>query len=151
VTSLIVVYESEYMSGFRHYSIAERSHAPRAIVILLPGATREDAVAVLEKLRAALATIAVPAVDRPITASAGVAVMPEDGGDVATLLRNADRALYAAKAGGRNRVESSVSPGDGQASEDILARGVANLERLFWLGRRIRPCGQGVVRVLVQH
>ena len=39
-----------------------------------------------------------------MTASMGVAVRPEHGTDAATLLRNADKALYAAKRAGRNRV-----------------------------------------------
>jgi len=39
-----------------------------------------------------------------VTAGAGVARYPEDGGDPATLLAAADRALYAAKAAGRGTV-----------------------------------------------
>jgi len=38
----------------------------------------------------------------PLTVSVGVAVSPEDGRDVATLLRNGDAAMYAAKQRGRN-------------------------------------------------
>ncbi len=44
--------------------------------------------------------------DRPITASFGVAVLPDDAGDPAELIRSPDRALYRAKANGRDRVET---------------------------------------------
>jgi diguanylate cyclase (GGDEF)-like protein len=39
-----------------------------------------------------------------VTVSIGVAMAPEHGCDIETLMRAADRALYRAKAGGRNRV-----------------------------------------------
>jgi predicted signal transduction protein with EAL and GGDEF domain len=52
-----------------------------------------------------------------VTASFGVAVFPEDAPDAARLIRNADRALYRAKANGRDRVEvfslDLFSDGDG--------------------------------------
>jgi diguanylate cyclase (GGDEF)-like protein len=64
-----------------------------------------------EKVRAAIALIQVAAVDRAITGSIGVAVLPDDAGDPSTLLRHADRALYSAKAQGRNRVEAAIPPG----------------------------------------
>lgn len=41
---------------------------------------------------------------RPLTISVGVAGMPEDGTASAVLMAAADKALYAAKRGGRNRV-----------------------------------------------
>jgi diguanylate cyclase (GGDEF)-like protein len=74
-------------------------------VILLPDTGREEAGLVAEKIRAAVAAINVSGVTRPITASIGLAILPDDAGDSGTLLRNADRALYAAKSNGRNRVE----------------------------------------------
>ena len=40
-----------------------------------------------------------------LTVSVGVAVLKQDDPDFDYLLRRADTALYAAKAGGRNRVE----------------------------------------------
>jgi GGDEF domain-containing protein len=44
-------------------------------------------------------------VDRDLSASFGVAVCPDHAAVPELLLRQADRALYAAKALGRNRVE----------------------------------------------
>jgi len=40
-----------------------------------------------------------------ITVSSGIATFPEDGDDPISLLLASDRALYQAKANGRNRVE----------------------------------------------
>jgi diguanylate cyclase (GGDEF)-like protein len=74
-------------------------------VVLLPGTDREQAVLVAENLRKAVALIQVPDVERPITASFGVAVLPDDTAEPEGLLRCADRALYVAKSRGRNRVE----------------------------------------------
>jgi diguanylate cyclase (GGDEF)-like protein len=80
-------------------------------LILLPATGREDALLVAEKIRAAVATITVPGVDRAITASLGVAILPDDAADSVTLLRQADRGLYAAKAKGRNRVDIAEASG----------------------------------------
>jgi diguanylate cyclase (GGDEF)-like protein len=45
----------------------------------------------------------------PITASLGVACLPDDAVEPEQLLRQADRALYVAKAQGRNRVHAAVA------------------------------------------
>jgi diguanylate cyclase (GGDEF)-like protein len=74
-------------------------------VALLPDTDAQGAVEAAEKLRGAFEHLEVPGVDRRITASFGVAVFPDDAVDADELLRRADRALYAAKRQGRNRVE----------------------------------------------
>ena len=83
-------------------------------LILLPDTDSEGALEAAEKMRAAIQTIDVPQVDRPITASLGVASYPTDALEADTLVRMADRALYSAKGAGRNRVELAM-PSSGAA------------------------------------
>jgi diguanylate cyclase (GGDEF)-like protein len=75
-------------------------------VLLLPSTDRDGAVLVAEKLRQAIAEIDVAGVARPITATFGVAVLPDEAAEPILLLRAADRALYLGKSRGRNRVET---------------------------------------------
>jgi GGDEF domain-containing protein len=49
-----------------------------------------------------------PRTDRLLKTSCGVASYPDDAKDAEGLLRLADRALYAAKAAGRNRVAEAI-------------------------------------------
>jgi diguanylate cyclase (GGDEF)-like protein len=67
---------------------------------VLVQADRDTAVGRLDEWRAALSA---GAHRPPLSASVGVASLPEDGHTMATLLEVADRRLYAAKAAGRNR------------------------------------------------
>ena len=55
-------------------------------------------------MRASFDGMTVPTVTAHITASLGVATLPDHAADGASLIRAADRALYLAKAAGRNRV-----------------------------------------------
>jgi diguanylate cyclase (GGDEF)-like protein len=79
--------------------------------ILLPDTDLDGALAVAEKLRAAIARVEVPGVDTTITGSFGVAAFPLHAMDTPTLLRKSDRALYVAKQNGRNRVEAAIVHG----------------------------------------
>ena len=79
-------------------------------VALLPNTDRAGALAYAERLRSLIAGLTIPGVDRQVTASLGVAIMPDDALSDKELLRYADRALYAAKRAGRNRVESAEPP-----------------------------------------
>ena len=67
-------------------------------------------------MREAVGKAIVNGVDRPITVSVGVAVIPDDADDSSTLLRIADRHLYGAKANGRNQVAIQPMP-----SESVLS------------------------------
>jgi len=75
-------------------------------VVLLDGVSGADAVPAADRLRAAVAATPPAAQELPaLTVSGGVAVYPQDGRDWDQLFATADRRLYAAKHGGRNRVE----------------------------------------------
>jgi two-component system, cell cycle response regulator len=72
---------------------------------LLPDTDAEAAAAAGERLRAAVAEAGGPV---PVTASVGWAVL-EDGEESDALVRRADRALYDAKAAGRNTVRGPAT------------------------------------------
>jgi len=77
-------------------------------VLLLPGASVEQALALAERQRAAVAEADLGlGAEVPLphaTVSIGVASVQAGDADLGALIARADRALYAAKAGGRNRV-----------------------------------------------
>ena len=89
---------------------------------LLPSTGREGAVELAEKLRGAISRVAVAGVSRRVTASFGVAIIPEDAGEPEQALRAADRALYTAKGNGRDRVETAT-PATAAATPPPHARG----------------------------
>lgn len=76
-------------------------------LLILPGLNAQSAELRIEVLRAQLATSAQPTRvgALPVTLSAGIALWPEHGEHLDSLLHAADVALYAAKRSGRNRVE----------------------------------------------
>ncbi len=76
-------------------------------LLLLSDTGHEGALVLAEKLRRALERIDVAAVESAITGSFGLATFPVDALDGDSLVRMADRALYAAKRSGRNRVEAA--------------------------------------------
>jgi diguanylate cyclase (GGDEF)-like protein len=74
--------------------------------VLLEGATPQVAMAVAERLRLAISHIAFDDlnVDLNVTASFGVAMATSTTAHIDDVLKEADKALYSAKARGRNRV-----------------------------------------------
>ncbi|HEU5002745.1 MAG TPA: GGDEF domain-containing protein [Actinomycetota bacterium] len=86
-------------------------------LVLLPATGVDGAAVLADKIREAVAEIFVPSVERAITISVGVATIPDHAADADSLLRSADRALYAAKSGGRNRVEVAIPGGHAREEE----------------------------------
>ncbi|WP_114972934.1 GGDEF domain-containing protein [Rhodoferax ferrireducens] len=81
--------------------------------VLLPAATQETALKLAEYFRQAVADLtilhAASSVAGHVTISIGLAVLAADGVDnFDALFKQADQALYRAKAGGRNRVVCAV-------------------------------------------
>jgi diguanylate cyclase (GGDEF)-like protein len=90
-------------------------------VALLPDTDPAAALVAAERIRAAIAAHRYDSVHGArLTCSVGVATRPDDGTDRDSLLASADRAMYAAKHLGRNRViaagdEPRALPGDRRA------------------------------------
>lgn len=83
-------------------------------LVVLPGTDLSAAIAVSDRILRALSGETIRLVDGTritVTASAGVAMFPRNGGDVDSLLWQADQALYAAKENGRNRAYAWDSSG----------------------------------------
>jgi diguanylate cyclase (GGDEF)-like protein len=100
-------------------------------LVVLPTASEDQAVGVMERLRSAVerADWSDLELSEPVTVSIGVATAPAD--DAAsgedrpapvgwrTLFDTADLNLFSAKRGGRNRVRSQGSPtGDGEQPDE---------------------------------
>jgi diguanylate cyclase (GGDEF)-like protein len=95
--------------GLRKVDLVAR-YGGEEFAIVLPGAGREAALAVGEKLRAAIAAArfeqrGMPG-DAAVTISVGVAVYPSDAQDLSSLIDCTDAALFAAKRAGRDTVRA---------------------------------------------
>jgi diguanylate cyclase (GGDEF)-like protein len=79
--------------------------------VILPGADAAGAAPLAERVRAAIerSQVVFEGARLAVTVSVGVAAWPDDGRETVDLLAAADRALYAAKQDGRNRVASAAS------------------------------------------
>ncbi len=92
-------------SGLRVYDQLGR-FGGEEFTAVLPGAGSDEACAVAERLRRAVAAVPVLLADTTITVSVsvGVAVLGEHGHDLTDLLTAADHALYQGKQAGRDRI-----------------------------------------------
>ncbi len=103
---LLVAVSQALLESIRDTDLAARFGGDE-FVVLLPEADATQAVTCLERIRLRIARARVPGAEEGDTASAGIAVFDptvRSTVSVSAWLRQADAALYAAKAAGRNRV-----------------------------------------------
>lgn len=81
-------------------------------VCLFPGANRDAATGIGERIRSQVADnpLHVDGREVPVSVSIGVASYPVHGDRHETVARNADKALYLSKTAGRNRVTAYAAP-----------------------------------------
>jgi diguanylate cyclase (GGDEF)-like protein len=85
-----------------------------------------------------------------VTASVGVSVYPDDGPDAETLIKNADTAMYQAKASGRNasqffRPEMNVSAVERQSIEEDLRHALEHGEFVLYYQPKVNVATGAVV------
>jgi diguanylate cyclase (GGDEF)-like protein len=77
------------------------------LALVLPGTDLEGAFNLAERVRERIETLHIPRIDGAgrlrVTASCGVAAVPQTPADEDALVAAADQALYAAKRGGKNK------------------------------------------------
>ena len=102
---------AQMMLTFRLVDVVARIGGEE-FAVLLPSTTLADAAAVAERLRRAVASqpVVVDGTDIHYTLSGGGAAMHDSLSGLDALIKQADLALYAAKAAGRNRIQCSAFP-----------------------------------------
>lgn len=98
---------SYLLSQIRQYDTACR-YGGEELVIVMPDASLENTVMRAEEIRTGIKQLKLEQDQQPIesiTVSIGVSCFPDDGINSEQLIRAADKALYQAKAEGRDRVK----------------------------------------------
>jgi diguanylate cyclase (GGDEF)-like protein len=87
----------------RNYDLLARFGGDEFVMIMSNVDNKSDVIYVAEKIIASFRdTFDLPSTSIQITTSIGISIYPEDGKDPSELLKNADVAMYRAKADGRN-------------------------------------------------
>jgi diguanylate cyclase (GGDEF)-like protein/hemerythrin-like metal-binding protein/PAS domain S-box-containing protein len=101
--AVLVRVAASLKAGLRECDVLGRFGGEEFVVLLIETGANE-AVALAERLRTAISGLVMPEMAQPITISAGLAELrPEE--DSHALLARSDRALYRAKADGRDRCQ----------------------------------------------
>ena len=123
-------------------------YAGDEFVAMLPGTRLEDAIAIAERVRVAVAGLAIPRRDADgqfvqVTLSIGAASAPMHGEELEALFAAADSALYESKRRGRNAVSSANNSADGREAELLFNCFVGRGEERARLGRLFDEAAHG--------
>lgn len=107
----------------RHSDTVSRHGGDEFVVLLSEVARAQDAALTANKILAAVSRPhRIGDQDLNVTVSVGIGVYPDDGADAETLLKNADLALFQAKAHGRSNHQFFKPDGNVRASDGALER-----------------------------
>jgi diguanylate cyclase (GGDEF)-like protein len=95
-------------NGVRKIDVAAR-YGGDEFVALLPETDPTGGWVLAEKIRLTVSEQGMPGIDPAPTVSVGVVSYPADGRSADALLVSADRAMYASKRGGKNRVARAAA------------------------------------------
>ncbi|TGN40217.1 diguanylate cyclase domain-containing protein [Marinobacter confluentis] len=94
---------TELQSCVRTTDTVSRHGGDEFVILLTEIEERQDAAQIAEKVLARFASPrTIDGIELQVALSIGIAVYPENGTDADTMMRNADVAMYATKANGRN-------------------------------------------------
>lgn len=100
---LLVQVAQRLRQATRSSDLVARLGGDEFLILMVASDVRTEIGRVKDRLMHAVAEpVLINGIEVRVTPSAGVALYPQDGRDMATLLRNADMAMYIAKARGRN-------------------------------------------------
>lgn len=105
----------------RSSDTVSRQGGDEFVILLSDVTTAHDAAVLADKVLLALCTPhRIDGHDLHVTVSVGIALYPENGTDVATVMKNADAAMYLAKHRGRNNYQFFKDDGGSSAVERQL-------------------------------
>ncbi len=147
---LLQIVASRLRTALRETDTVARMGGDEFTVLAPTANTVEDAIGVARKVRDAVKeVIAIEGRELFVTASIGIGLYPDDGADAGNLLRNADAAMYRAKAQGSDLFQLYTAEMNSHAIEQLalesaLRRGVENLEFLMHYQPIVRTADGGV-------
>ncbi|MDD2620478.1 MAG: GGDEF domain-containing protein, partial [Syntrophomonadaceae bacterium] len=101
---LLSAIAQKFSHSIRSYDTIARFGGDEFVIMLNQLFSTKDLVKIMDKLMAEIhKPVKLPGQEIYITASAGVALYPQNGEDADTLIKNADIAMYSAKEIGKNR------------------------------------------------